>query len=91
MRIGLFGVGDTPVRARRAEAVLEGEAPGPEAFAAAAAAVRAEVEPLDDGHASAGYRRHLAGVLVEDALADAWARNGRGRLTGRTARERATD
>ena len=76
VRIGLFGVGDTAVRARRAEAVLEGETPGPEVFAAAAAAVRDEVEPLDDGHASAGYRRHLAGVLVEDALADAWARNG---------------
>ena len=76
VRIGLFGVGDTPVRARRAEAVLEGEAPGPEAFAAAAAAVRGEVEPLDDGHASAAYRRHLAAVLVEDALVDAWTRDG---------------
>ena len=76
VRIGLIGVGDTAVRARRAEAVLEGEAPGPEAFAAAAAAARGEVEPLADGHASAGYRRHLVEVLVEDALADAWARDG---------------
>ena len=76
VRIGLIGVGDTAVRARRAEAVLEGEAPGPEAFAAAAAVARGEVEPLDDGHASAGYRRHLVEVLVEDALADAWARDG---------------
>ena len=76
VRIGLIGVGDTAVRARRAEAVLEGEAPVPEAFAAAAATARGEVEPLDDGHASAGYRRHLVEVLVEDALADAWARDG---------------
>ena len=76
VRIGLIGVGDTAIRARRAEAVLEGEAPGPEVFAAAAAAARGEVEPLDDGHASAGYRRHLVEVLVEDALADAWARDG---------------
>ena len=76
VRLGLIGVGDTAVRARGAEAVLEGEPPGPEAFAAAAAAVRDEVDPLDDGHASAGYRRHLAGVLVEDALAEAWGRNG---------------
>ena len=75
-RIGLIGVGDTAVRARRAESVLEGEPPGREVFAAAAAAVRDEVDPLDDGHASAGYRRHLAGVLVEDALAEAWARDG---------------
>ena len=76
VRIGLIGVGDTAVRARRAEAVLEGGPPGPEAFAAAAAVARGEVDPLDDGHASAGYRRHLVEVLVEDALADAWARDG---------------
>ena len=75
-RIGLIGVGDTAVRARRAESVLEGEPPGLGAFEAAAAAVRDEVDPLDDGHASAGYRRHLAGVLVEDALAAAWAPGG---------------
>ncbi len=76
VRIGLIGVGDTAVRARRAETMLEGEAPGPEVFAAVAAAVRDEVDPLDDGHASARYRRHLVGVIVEDALAEAWARDG---------------
>ena len=76
-RIGLIGVGDTAVRARRAELVLDGERPDPELFAAAAAAVREEVDPLDDGHASASYRRHLAGVLVEDTLAEAWGRDGR--------------
>ena len=75
-RIGLIGVGDTAVRARRAESVLVGEPPGPELFTAAAAAVREDLEPLDDGHASAAYRRHLAGVLVEDTLAEAWARDG---------------
>ena len=76
VRIGLIGVGDTAVRAQRAETVLEGEAPGPEVFAAAAAAARGEVEPLDDVHASAGYRRHLVEVLVEDALTEAWSRDG---------------
>lgn len=75
-RIGLIGVGDTAVRARRAESVMEGEPPAPALFTAAAEAVRAEIDPLDDGHASAGYRRHLAGVVVEDALAEAWAGDG---------------
>lgn len=74
-RLGLIGVGDTAVRARRAESVMEGEPPAPALFAAVAEAVRAEVDPLDDGHASAAYRRHLAAVLVEDALAEAWARD----------------
>lgn len=76
IRIGLIGVGDTAVRGRRAESALEGEPPGPAAFAAAAEAAREEVQPLDDGHASAEYRRHLAGVLVEDALTEAWGRDG---------------
>ena len=76
VRLALIGVGDTAVRARRAESVLDGEPPGPEVFAAVAQAVRGEVEPLDDGHASAGYRRHLAGVLVEDVLVEAWGRGG---------------
>ena len=75
VRIGLIGVGETPVRAYRAEAVLEGERPGAEVFAAVAASVREEVDPLDDVHASAAYRRHLAAVLVEDAFAGAMARS----------------
>ena len=74
VRIGLVGVGDTAVRARLAESVLEGEPPGEELFADASAAVRKEVAPLDDGHASAAYRGHLAGVVVADALAEAWGR-----------------
>ena len=76
VRIGLVGVGDTAVRARLAESVLEGEPPGEELFADAAAAVCKEVAPLDDGHASAAYRSHLAGVVVADALAEAWERGG---------------
>ena len=37
-------------------------------FAAAAAAARGQVEPEPDIHATADYRRHLAGVLTERAL-----------------------
>jgi carbon-monoxide dehydrogenase medium subunit len=74
-RLGLCSVGPTPVRARDAEAVLRGQQPGPEAWAAAAAAVRAALaDPPSDIHGSADYRRHLAGVLTERALATATAR-----------------
>jgi len=43
-------------------------------FAAAARMVRDAVSPESDIHAGADYRRELAGVLAERALADAFAR-----------------
>jgi xanthine dehydrogenase iron-sulfur cluster and FAD-binding subunit A len=46
---------------------------GGAAFPGAARLVRARVEPEPDIHASADYRRHLAGVLTERALAQALA------------------
>jgi carbon-monoxide dehydrogenase medium subunit len=73
-RLALTGVGMTPVRAWEAEAVLQGRPPGPQAFAAAAAAVRNAVAPDDDIHGSGEYRRQLAGVLTERALRRALAR-----------------
>ncbi|MYF06410.1 MAG: xanthine dehydrogenase family protein subunit M [Rhodospirillaceae bacterium] len=74
VRIALFGVGETPVRAAAAEALLTGTGLEPDAVAAAVEAVRGGVDPGDDLHASADYRRHLAGVMAERALGDAWAR-----------------
>jgi carbon-monoxide dehydrogenase medium subunit len=50
-------------------AALVGREPTPEAFASAADAVREEVDPPSDIHADARYRRHLAGVLTQRALA----------------------
>ena len=78
VRIALFGVGETPVRAAAAEALLTGTGFEPDAVAAAVEAVRGGVDPGDDLHASADYRRHLAGVMAERALGDAWARAGAG-------------
>ncbi|MFR9807156.1 FAD binding domain-containing protein [Pseudonocardia sp. RS010] len=70
-RIAVSGVGLTPVRATDAEATLQGAAPGEEAFAAAAAATSAALNPASDLHASGAYRKHVAGVLVRRALATA--------------------
>lgn len=74
-RIALFGVGSTPVRATHAEVALRGEKPSPALFERAGDDVRDELEePLSDIHASADYRRHVAGVLTSRALAEAAAR-----------------
>ena len=73
-RVAMTGVDETAKRATEAEALLVGSTLTPELIDAAVAAVRADVSPPTDLHASAEYRRHLIGVLVGRALADAWRR-----------------
>lgn len=67
-RIAVSGVGLAPVRATGAESGLAGAPPSEEAFAAAAAATSAVLNPTTDLHASSAYRKHVAGVLVRRAL-----------------------
>lgn len=69
--IALTGVGGVPYKAPE---LLAGEEPGAEAFARAAQEVERGVEPDGDLHASADYRRHLAGVLTQRALVTAYER-----------------
>ena len=73
-RIGLTGVGPVPVRAGAAERLLTGSAPSEELWRRAADAVRGAIEPDGDLHASADYRRHVAGVLTVRALREALGR-----------------
>jgi len=71
-RITLFSVGDGPVLAAAAAAMLDGQEPSPEAMRAAAdAAAQRDIDPPSDIHASAAYRRRLAAVLTRRALARA--------------------
>jgi carbon-monoxide dehydrogenase medium subunit len=72
-RLAFLSVGDRPRLAAAAERLL-GEAPSEALWAAAAEAARGEVRPASDVHATADYRRHLAGVLVLRALGEATAR-----------------
>jgi len=77
VRIGLMGVGDTPLRAHAAEEMLLGTTFADDDMAAAVEAIRTSISPNSDLHASSDYRRHLAGVLAARVLRDAWARAGR--------------
>ena len=75
--IALFGVASTPVRATSAEQALEKERAGEALFRRAGELARESLEePLSDIHASSEFRRHLAGVMVERALAQAFERAG---------------
>jgi carbon-monoxide dehydrogenase medium subunit len=70
-RIVVGGVDAVPVRARQAEGVLADAGLSPAAFDEAAQTAAAEIDPTSDVHASARYRRELAAVLVEQAIASA--------------------
>jgi carbon-monoxide dehydrogenase medium subunit len=73
-RIALTGVGPTALRALAAEALLVGQSLEPKLTSHAVEAVRAAIAPDTDLHASADYRRHLAGALTRRALVAAWRR-----------------
>ena len=72
--LAAIGVGDRPRRLSRAEAALDGSAVDAAAIEAAARTAMTEVEPGDDLHASAEYRRNLIQTLVERALQQAAGR-----------------
>jgi aerobic carbon-monoxide dehydrogenase medium subunit len=59
VRLAFFGVGATPVRARKAEAAL---ADG--GVDAAVNALAADLDPPDDVQATSAVKRHLASVLL---------------------------
>jgi CO/xanthine dehydrogenase FAD-binding subunit len=77
-RLVFFSVGDGPVEAGRAAELLQDQWPTPELIRTAAeTAAQADIAPGSDIHASAGYRRRLAGVLARRALTQAFERAGR--------------
>jgi carbon-monoxide dehydrogenase medium subunit len=71
--VGAIGVGDRPLRLGAVEAVLNGHVIDEATIEKASQAASAAVDPPDDIHASAAYRRALTGTLVERALISASA------------------
>ncbi len=73
-RIALGAVAPTVIRAREAEAMLEGAALTPELIDAAARHAVEECSPIDDIRASADYRRHVVHMLTRRLVGQAWDR-----------------
>jgi carbon-monoxide dehydrogenase medium subunit len=69
LRLVFLGVGNIPTRARAAEAVLEGRSVTPQLLAAAKLALAGELTPGADLYNSTEMKLHLAGVLLQRALA----------------------
>ena len=73
-RIGLGAVAPVCLRAKAAEAMLEGQALTPGLIDEAARAAAGEANPIDDVRASAEYRVHGVHVLTRRLLTQAWDR-----------------
>jgi aerobic carbon-monoxide dehydrogenase medium subunit len=71
--IALCGIGEKPLRRDEAESFLQGKSVDGEAIRQAAI-LAADLEPVEDIHGTSAYRRHLARVLTERALHEAWSR-----------------
>jgi carbon-monoxide dehydrogenase medium subunit len=70
-RLAFTGVGSGPVRVPAAEAAVSGKRITDAAAAEAGRIVQGALDPDSDIHASAAYRRHVAGVLTARALTQA--------------------
>ena len=74
-RISLLSVGEGPVQAQGAMALLQGERPTTDLIAAVAEQCAThDIDPTADIHASVAFRRHLAKVLTTRALTEALRR-----------------
>jgi aerobic carbon-monoxide dehydrogenase medium subunit len=72
--VSLGALGATPIRARAAEELLDGQMPTPDVLRDAQNLVIEAAQPFDDTRGSAKYKRHLAGVLFRRAFAAAFDR-----------------
>jgi CO/xanthine dehydrogenase FAD-binding subunit len=74
-RMVFLSAGDRPMQAHRAAELLAGQALTPESIRAAAEAAASEdIDPSSDIHATADFRRHLAKILAQRALDQAYRR-----------------
>jgi xanthine dehydrogenase small subunit len=71
VRVAVGSVAPVPMRARAAEAILEGASPTGQIADDAAAAVAAEITPIDDVRSTAAYRRAVTGRILRRIVRDA--------------------
>jgi len=70
VRLALGSVAATPVRVSATESVLEGSTPTQETADRAAAALKAEIQPIDDVRSTAAYRKAVAGRVLHRLIRD---------------------
>jgi xanthine dehydrogenase small subunit len=71
VRVAVGSVAPVPMRARAAEAILEGAAPTPATADRAARAIAAEIVPIDDVRSTASYRRSVTASILRRIVREA--------------------
>jgi aerobic carbon-monoxide dehydrogenase medium subunit len=71
VRIVLGAVAPTPIRAKKAEAALEGQVLSEELAEKVGAIAAEEARPISDVRSSADYRRAMVGAMTKRALLNA--------------------
>ena len=71
VKIALGAVAPTPIRVKKAEAILKGKNPNEKLLEEAGQAASAESKPIDDARSTADYRRQMVAVLTRRAVAQA--------------------
>ena len=71
VRIALGAASSVPLRAYKAEKLLEGEQITPELIKEAADSVKSEIDPIGDVRGSVKYKREMAAVFTERAIEQA--------------------
>lgn len=71
IRIALGAVAPTPIRARKAEAVIRGHVPSPDLIGECARIAASETSPISNIRGSADYRRRMVEELTARAIASA--------------------
>ncbi|MFD2205362.1 FAD binding domain-containing protein [Kiloniella antarctica] len=72
--IGLTNLSETPLWAEEASSILVGTTLDPDTIKAAATAAKAITNPAEDGRGPIEFRKHVAGIMVERAIAKAHSR-----------------
>lgn len=70
--IGLGAVSPTPIRAKKAEGLLQNQSLSEDLIAEAGRVASQECSPISDVRASAGYRKQMVEVLVRRGLKKCW-------------------
>ncbi|MFY0692083.1 MAG: xanthine dehydrogenase family protein subunit M [Paracoccaceae bacterium] len=72
--IAMTNLSDTPVFSQSAADALVGTACDADAIKAAVAAALDDIDPTEDNRGPVEFKRHVAGIIIERAIARAWSR-----------------